>query len=129
MLINTYISEQQITQLYKFTKDRYIETELVDHLADDIEGIWKENPNLSFDKAKNNSFKKFGIFGFYNIIKSKHNALGKKYWILVWKYFIEFFNLPKIILIIFIIGIVYSIFNLSPNKDIALYVLSGLLYA
>jgi len=51
------LTSQQIQQLYKFTRQHYVEyydvqTELVDHLANDIEQIWKEQPNLSFEKAR-----------------------------------------------------------------------------
>ena len=63
------LTSQHIDQLYKFTRAHYVEwydlqTELVDHLANDIENIWKKEPNLSFDQAKNKAFKKFGVFGF-----------------------------------------------------------------
>ena len=63
------LTSQHIDQLYKFTRAHYVEwydlqTELVDHLANDIENIWEKEPNLSFDQAKNKAFKKFGIFGF-----------------------------------------------------------------
>jgi len=63
------LTPNQIQQLYKFTYQHYVEyydvqTELVDHLANDIEQIWIEQPNLSFEQARDNSFKKFGVFGF-----------------------------------------------------------------
>ena len=39
------LTKEQIQQLYKFTRQHYVEyydvqTELVDHLANDIEQIW-----------------------------------------------------------------------------------------
>ena len=44
------LTEEQIHELYKFTKKHYVEhydvqTELVDHLANDIEQVWVEYPN------------------------------------------------------------------------------------
>ena len=70
------LSNEHITQLFKFTRTHYVEwydlqTELVDHLANDIETIWEENPNLTFDQAKRKAFKKFGIFGFGELIEKK----------------------------------------------------------
>ena len=43
------LTENQIDELYKFTRKHYVyhydvQTELVDHLANDIENIWEETP-------------------------------------------------------------------------------------
>ena len=43
------LTETQIENLYKFTRQHYVyhydvQTELVDHLANDIEEIWLETP-------------------------------------------------------------------------------------
>lgn len=63
------LTENQIQQLYKFTEQHYVEwydvqTELVDHLANGIEHQIGLNPELSFESALNNEFKKFGVLGF-----------------------------------------------------------------
>lgn len=97
------ITEQHIQQLYRFTRQHYVEhydvqTELVDHLANDIEQIWEENPTLTFEQARDKSFKKFGVFGFMNVVEEKQKQLGKKYRKVLWKYAKEWFKLPKIIL-------------------------------
>jgi hypothetical protein len=47
------LTETHIQELYKFTRKHYVyfydvQSELVDHLANDIEDIWKAQPNLSF---------------------------------------------------------------------------------
>ena len=70
------LTETNIEDLYKFTRQHYVyfydvQTELVDHLANDIENIWIEKPNLSFEQARDTSFKKFGIFGFMDVIESR----------------------------------------------------------
>ena len=57
------LTNQHIEQLYKFTRQHYVEhydvqTELVDHLANDIEQIWVDKPQLSFEQARDISFKK-----------------------------------------------------------------------
>ena len=51
------LNKEHISQLYKFTRQHYVEyydvqTELVDHLANDIEQIWEEQPQLSFQQAR-----------------------------------------------------------------------------
>lgn len=97
------LTPEQIQELYKFTRQHYVEhydvqTELVDHLANDIEQIWDEQPNLSFARARDMSFKKFGVFGFMDVVESRAKALHKKYWKLVWGIFKQFFNIPHIVI-------------------------------
>lgn len=113
------LTKQHIAKLYKFTQNHYVDwydlqTELVDHLANDIEEIWKENPSFSFEKARDISFKKFGVFGFSSIVEQKQKALNNEYWKAIFKEFRQFFKLPKIILTLFFgIGtyLVFSMFN------------------
>ena len=97
------LTEKHIEELYIFTRQHYVEyydvqTELVDHLANDIEQIWDNKPQLSFEKARNISFKKFGIFGFMNVIEEKQKQLNKKYIKIVFQFIKDWFKLPKIIL-------------------------------
>ena len=118
------LSSEQIDQLYLFTRQHYVEwydlqTELVDHLANSIEEQLQENPKLSFETALNIEFKKFAIFGFMDVVEKRQKALTKKYYKLIWKHFIEFFKLPKIILTIFLIQLVYLILkNSSMYSDV-----------
>ena len=56
------VTPSQLQDLYAFTRNHYVyhydlQTELVDHLANDIETIWQENPKLSFEEARDQSFK------------------------------------------------------------------------
>ena len=97
------ISEIQIEQLYKFTRQHYVyhydvQTELVDHLANDIEKIWEEHPKLSFEEARDKSFKKFGVFGFMDVVEAKQKQMNKRYWKIILRFTKEWFTLPKIIL-------------------------------
>ena len=96
------LTPDQIDQLYTFTRQHYVEyydlqTELVDHLANAIEEQWQENPKLSFDEALTIEFKKFGVFGFSDVVEKRHKTLSKKYFKLIWNHFVDFFKLPKII--------------------------------
>jgi Na+-translocating ferredoxin:NAD+ oxidoreductase RnfE subunit len=102
------LTEPQIENLYNFTRQHYVEyydvqTELVDHLANDIEQICVENPNLTFEEARDKSFKKFGIFGFMNVVESKELQMTKKYFKLVLKFAKEWLSLPKIVLTILLL--------------------------
>jgi len=95
------ITEKEIQQLYQFTRQHYVyhydvQTELVDHLANDIEEIWEENPNLTFEQARDKAFKKFGIFGFMDVVEEKQKQMNKRYWKLLLRFVKEWFTLPKI---------------------------------
>ncbi|SEC35084.1 hypothetical protein SAMN04489761_2749 [Tenacibaculum sp. MAR_2009_124] len=117
------LTNQQIDQLYEFTRKHYVEhydlrTELVDHLANDIENIRKEDKNLSFKKALDISFKKFGVFGFMNIVEQKQNQLTKKYVNILINFTKQWFQLPKIILTIAGIFIFYKIQEFKNSYNI-----------
>lgn len=96
------ITASQIQELYKFTRQHYVyhydvQTELVDHLGNDIEEFWKENPKLTFEQARDKSFKKFGIFGFMDVVESKQKQMNKRYWKIIWRFAKEWFTIPKIL--------------------------------
>jgi len=97
------VSETEIAILFDFTRKHFVEfhdvrIELVDHLANGIEEQWQALPNLSFDDALQREFKKFGIFGFTDLVAEKQQALKRYYYGLIWKEFKTFFKLPKLIL-------------------------------
>jgi len=106
------LSTEQVERLYAFTRQHYVEyydlqTELVDHLANAIEEQWLENPKLSFDAALQIEFKKFGVFGFMEVVEKRQVALNKKYNKLVLNELKVFFSVPKIIGTFSVIGIVF----------------------
>ena len=112
------LTTQQIDQLYLFTRQHFVEwydlqSELVDHLANAIETQWQENPNLTFDQALNIEFKKFGVFGFMDVIEKRQAVLSKKYNHLVFNHFKEFFRLPKIILTLAITFLLFKILKFN----------------
>ena len=126
------LSKENIDSLYKFTRKHFVEwydlqIELVDHLADDIETIMEKNPSISFDKAKNQAFKKFGVFGFGDVVAQKQKALSKKYWKLVLGIFKEYFKLPKIILTALLVLICYTFIHVISFKLYFIYFISGIL--
>jgi hypothetical protein len=122
------LTDTQIQELYKFVRQHYVvfydvQTELVDHLANDIETIFIENPQLSFEKARDLSFKKFGIFGFMEVIESRQKAMNKKYAKILWRFAKEWFTLPKII----ITATVFLFFFSLLQFKYAQYIIFGLL--
>ena len=107
------LTTTQIEQLYTFTRQHFVEyydlqSELVDHLANAIEAESEKNPALSFDEILQSEFKKFGIFGFMDVVENRKKALTKKYHKIVWKHFIEFFKLPKIAIVACLFAIVFT---------------------
>ncbi|WP_369048043.1 hypothetical protein [Tenacibaculum sp. UWU-22] len=117
------LTNQNIQDLYHFTHQHFVEyydvqTELVDHLANDIESIWAKNPNLSFEQARDKSFKKFGVFGFMDIIAAKENQMNKKYIKIIWQFVKQWFALPKVILTIVIFMFFYTVIHTPFSKEI-----------
>jgi hypothetical protein len=114
------LSKEQIQQLYTFTRQHFVEhfdvqTELVDHLANDIEQILTEKASLSFEAAKMISFKKFGVFGFMEVLEESSKALNKKYWKLVLEIFKNYFKLPQLLSVFLIFATIYTSFLFVSN--------------
>ncbi|MFD2551552.1 hypothetical protein ACFSQP_06960 [Bizionia sediminis] len=110
------LTEAHIADLYAFTRKHYVEyydlqTELVDHMANDIEVILEENPKMTFEEARDASFKKFGIFGFMEVVEERQKAMSKIYMKLLWNYAKDWFRLPQILVTMAIFGSLYTVFS------------------
>jgi hypothetical protein len=126
------LTPQQIDRLYQFTRQHYVEwydlqTELVDHLANAIEAQWQEQPKLSFEEALQKEFKKFGVFGFMDVVEKRQAALNKKYNGIIWKHFKAFFTVPKIILTVTLVGLTYFLLNIALYKADVVLVAFGII--
>ncbi|WP_055436244.1 hypothetical protein [Lacinutrix algicola] len=115
------LNEVQIQDLYRFTRSHFVvyydlQTELVDHLANDIEAMWEEQPQLSFEDAKTKAFKKFGIFGFMEPIEQKQKAMNKRYMRYLWTELKKWFALPQIVITITMFLAFYLAFTTSYAK-------------
>ena len=122
------LSATQIDQLYTFTKQHYVEyydlqTELVDHLANAIELEWESYPTLSFETLLNKEFKKFGVYGFIDVLQKKQKAMSKRYSIWVWNHFKAFFKLPKIIGTAIVIAALFYFLKFNENSLIIIRIL------
>ena len=122
------LTQSHIKELYKFTRKHYVEhydvqSELVDHLANDIEEIWVENSKLSFEQARDKSFKKFGVFGFMNVVEAKQKQLSKRYTKILWKFMKEWFSIPKIIITLLIFTFFYTLLDFKINENIFLSIM------
>jgi hypothetical protein len=116
------LTPEQIDRLYQFTRQHYVEwydlqTELVDHLANAIESQWQEYPKLSLEEALQKEFKKFGVFGFMDVVEKRQAALNKKYNGIIWKHFKAFFTIPKIILTATLVAVTFALLNVSLYKS------------
>jgi len=108
------LNELHINRLYQFTREHFVEfydvqTELVDHLANDIEQQWLEDKSLEFEQALKIAFKRFGIFGFNDVVQKKHKAIKFMYWKELWKFSKQYYKLPKIVLTILSMYALYEI--------------------
>ena len=96
------ITKDQVERLYRFTREHYVvyydvQTELVDHLANGIENQWQKDPEVPFEETLQKEFKKFGIYGFSDVVEKREWAMGKKYHKLIWKESLTLLKQPKIV--------------------------------
>lgn len=125
------LTQDQIQELYKFTRAHYVEhydlqTELVDHLANGIEGQWIKNPNLSFEEAKQKEFKKFGVFGFMDVVAERQKAMVKRYRAIVWRFAKEWFQVPKLMYTLLAIIIIFLSLKSITDQEIKQGVIFGI---
>ena len=123
------LTEIHIQELYTFTRKHFVyhydvQTELVDHLANDIEEIWVTQQHLSFQEARDKSFKKFGIFGFMDVIDAKQKQMNKRYWKIIIRFVKEWFSVPKV-LTTSIVFLLFFIILKTPYSD---YIFLGILF-
>lgn len=114
------ITDEQIEQLFDFTRKHYVEhydvqVELVDHLANAIETQWAENPNVSFEDALEIEFKKFGVFGFTGLVEQKQNELHKHYNKMLWNEILKFVSIPKALITAVLYVLIFILLKYSKE--------------
>ncbi len=114
------ITSEETEKLFAFCRQHFVyhydlQVELVDHLGSSIEEQWKENPEIPFNTALLNTFKKFGISGFSKIKVEKQRELARKYNRLLWKYFFEFYRWPKILMTLAGTLVLFTLLRMMDN--------------
>lgn len=107
------ITTTQIEQLFAFTRQHYVEhydlqCELVDHLANGIEQQWERIPAMHFDEALQVEFKKFGVFGFMDVVDKKQRAMEKRYLKIIWQHMLSFFKSARVLVLILTVALLYQ---------------------
>lgn len=116
------LTKQHIQSLYDFVEQHKVEyydlqTELVDHLANDIEQIWEKEPNLSFEQARYKATIKFGLKGFSTFVSQREKTMKKENWKWFRHHFVAFFSFPKIMITLFFTAIIYLGFDMVTDKS------------
>lgn len=78
------LSESQITTLHTFVRKKYVhyidvQWEIVDHLACAIEEAMTHDPQLSFDLALSQVYRRYPITGFAQLVAAKEKSMVR-YW-------------------------------------------------
>ena len=119
------LTTEQIGELYAFTRKKYVQwydlqTELVDHLAEQITKECEANPSLSFETALEKVYAGFGIFGFGQIVRERTESLQRKQRKLLLKSLVNEFSWPKILRASLVYILFYTLFS-NLNFSIVLY--------
>lgn len=127
------LTKNQIQELFAFTKAhriRYydLQSEVVDHLASAIENKWEENPNLPFQKALDEVYTGFGIYGFGKLEQEKREAIRRKITRSVWTFVKAYLTIPKIGLTLLLITLLNFGLTLFPNPYYICYGITLLLF-
>jgi len=96
------LTKTQIDRLFIFTQKHYVDyydlqTELVDHLSNEVEAQWQGNNKLSFEDALQLEFKKFGVFGFTDLVAQRQAKMSRRYHKLILSILKSYFTLPSIV--------------------------------
>lgn len=124
------ITAEEIEELYRFTRRHYVEyfdvqTELVDHLASAIDENWVQEPELSFNENLNREFRKFGVYGFSDVVAKKERAMEKRYLKLIWEEVKSLLKLPKTLLSV---GLLFSTVFVLLGIRYGAFIFLGLMF-
>ncbi len=117
------VTNEELERLYRFTREHYVvyydvQTELVDHLANGIERQWQDDPEVSFEQALQKEFRKFGIYGFSDVVEKRERAMEKRYFKLILKKIITVLTRPKVSVGLLLIFLLSNFFlSLNNGKD------------
>ncbi|SDE20692.1 hypothetical protein [Niabella drilacis] len=115
------LTNEQIKTLDLFCQKKGIHyydlrQEMVDHLAEGIEGQMTLDPQTGFDTALQRVYSAFGISGFSNVIRQREEATRKRSRKREHQYFKAWFTFPKIalsLLLFLLLSAPVSVFNVQ----------------
>jgi len=129
--MNRTITPEETEELFKLC-EKYgaffydVQIELVDHLASLIEEQWKKDPEISFQQGLKNAVSSFGKSNFTKVAREKEKEINRKYNLLLWSYFIEFYKWPKLLItLVFTLGLLL-LFQMTNHTKTILLIFSGL---
>lgn len=114
------VTKEETKKIFEFCREQNVlhydlQVELVDHMASSIEEQWETSPELSFEFALTQAFKKFGKNGFQDIYKTKKKELANKYTKLHLQFFYRFFHWPQVLLTFALTFLLYEVIILTQN--------------
>lgn len=104
-----------------------LQVELTDHFISIMEEIWNENPELTFIQVKQRAEQRFGRNYFKEIEKERTKSLRKEHKRSHLKIVGEYFKLPKILLSILMVIVVYRISFYFEDRHLYIGILYGIL--
>ena len=121
------LSQEEVKKLFDFVKSKYVrfidlQYELVDHLASSIEDIQNQNPSTTFDQALKESYARFPITGFTHFIDSKQKSLSRYWRNAMLRFVKEYFQLPKIILLLLLSLAIWTAFKIVPHPHVLIVI-------
>lgn len=121
MSMQRKLTSEEIGALHAFVRQHYVEfydveLELVDHLANDIETQWQAETQVSFEQALHIAFKKFGVFGFMDVVEQQVNKLSAMYYKESFRLLKQFFTLPKVIFSIALALVIFLMLRVSEQN-------------
>lgn len=116
------ITPEQLDKLFVFMRRKRVryydlQVELVDHFASAIEAIWREDPDLSFERAIERVYDDFPITGFASIIEKQTAAMQKEAWRWVYRVWKSYFAWPRLLLSITLVLAVRLFFFLPVSAS------------
>lgn len=119
------LSENQLKEIYNLCKRkdiRYLELrmELVDHIASQIETLWEDEPELSFQEAFQKVYKSFGIFGLSEIAEEHEKVVAKRFYQKAWLEFKSWLKPPKVLAFITLLLAFFTLMQYYPQSSLGL---------
>lgn len=115
------LTEEQVKKLFAYCLKNEIyeydlQIEIVDHLASSIEDQWFNDPELSFGWALKNAMDKFGKNGLQKLERKLKKQLRHNFNLILWRYFLEYFRLPKILITLILFSAIFTVLRLVQNN-------------